>query len=475
MNYRPVIVWFRNDLRIEDNPALFYARETGAPVIAVYILDDRLAWAPGAASRWQLHHSLKSLAQDLESTGTKLILRRSDSQKAILALAEETGARGVFFNRRYYGKHIAIDDAVTAELEGAGVKVETFNGLLLREPWELKTGAGGPYRVFTPFWRSLRAMGPARQSPLPRLRRIKGPKRFPKSDRLEDWAFLPEKPDWAKEFADVWRPGENSARKRLNAFLQESIANYADERDRLDKEHVSRLSPCLALGVIGPLQIWSAVRKAVSEAQAEKFLSEVAWREFCYNLLYYNADLPEAPLRKEFADYPWRNDRKELTAWRKGLTGYPVVDAGMRQLWRTGWMHNRARMIAASFLVKDLQIPWQQGKAWFWDTLVDADLANNAANWQWVAGCGADAAPYFRIFNPIAQGEKFDQEGDYVREFVPELADLPAKFIHAPWTAPQAALENAGVTLGKSYPFPIINHKEARQRALAGYAEIKRV
>lgn len=478
MSKTPAILWFRNDLRIEDNPALFAARESGHPVIPVFILDENVEHAPGGASRWWLHHSLASLASDLEKAGVKLILRRGDTEKILLELVDETQASHVFWNRRYHNSQIEIDKALKSELTSKGVSVETFNGNLLREPWEVKTGSGGPYRVYTPFWKSLRTMGPARNEPLPRIRKINGPDAFPKSDALTSWRLMPRNPDWASEFATEWTPGEHGARDRLNDFLNEPVAHYADGRNRPDCDYTSKLSPHLAFGEISPIKIWHVTQDRiasgdVTQTSAEKFLSEIAWREFSCNLLFYNHQMPTTPLRSEFANYPWRNDEQALVAWQRGQTGYPIVDAGMRQLWRTGWMHNRVRMIVASFLIKDLLIDWRDGAEWFWDTLVDADLANNSASWQWVAGCGADAAPYFRIFNPITQGEKFDPNGDYVRKYVPELAKMPAKYIHAPWKAPQEILEKADVSLGKNYQKPFLDHSQARQRALDGYAEIR--
>ncbi len=473
------LVWFRRDLRLGDNPALDAARRRGGPVVPVYIHDESKPHAPGGASRWWLHHSLQALAADLEKAGAPLVLRRGPASAVLPALVEETGAGHVFWNRRYYPGHLDTDKNLKQELAGAGVAVETFNGSMLREPWELKTGAGGPYRVFTPFWKSLNQAGPARSATAPRPRKIEGPAKRPKSDKLQAWDLLPRNPDWAKEFHNVWTPGEAGAHARLNDFLSETIDDYKDGRDRPDKDYTSRLSPHLAFGEISPLQIWTATKVkmdsgAVGDSGGYKFLSELAWREFSSTLLYHNPRLPEEPLREAFADYPWRDDSQGLAAWKRGRTGYPIVDAGMRQLWRTGWMHNRVRMIVASFLIKDLLIPWQEGEAWFWDTLVDADLANNAASWQWVAGCGADAAPFFRIFNPVSQGQKFDPAGDYVREFVPELKNMPREHIHAPWKAPAELLDKAGVILGKSYPRPVVDHAAARHRALEGYNRIKR-
>ena len=475
---KPILVWLRNDLRMADNPALFHARESGAAVIPVFILDDGAPHGPGAAARWWLHHSLKALGDELTSAGATLILRRGASAETLNRLVEETGAGGVYWNRRYAPAHVDIDKAIKADLNRSGVEVHSFNGNLLREPWELKTQSGGPYKVYSPFWRALQKAGPARNDAFPSMRKINGPDRSPSSDRLDDWELRPTKPDWAKEIASVWTPGERGAQARLRAFFQDRVNHYAEGRDRPDRELTSRLSPHLAFGEISPLTIWRETQMRIgggdiSTSAAEKFLSEIAWREFSYTLLYHHRDLPSAPLRAEFASFDWRDDAIGFRAWRKGLTGYPIVDAGMRQLWRTGWMHNRVRMVVASFLIKDLLIPWQEGAAWFWDTLVDADLANNAASWQWVAGCGADAAPYFRVFNPVAQGRKFDPDGDYVRDFVTEIAGLPAKYIHAPWEAPENVLREAGVSLGKTYPKPILDHGEARRRALERYDRVK--
>ena len=478
MKKSPVIVWFRNDLRIEDNPALNAAHTSGAPVIGLYIYDQGLAHSLGAASLWWLYHSLKSLSRDLEKAGTRLITRKGDSAAIVSEVVNATNASSVFWNRRYFAPHVEIDKKLKTDLKKSGLTVETFNGALLREPWEVETKTGSPYRVFTPFWRALRAMGPARTDVLPLMRTIPGPSTYPPSDKIEDWKLLPTKPNWASEISETWTPGEKAARERLNSFLDGPIDHYKDGRDHPDTECTSRLSPHLVFGEISPLRIWRKTHQRIDSGEisiddGDKFLSEIAWREFSYSLLYYNPTLPEKPLQKKFASFPWQNNNADVKAWRRGLTGYPIVDAGMRQLWQTGWVHNRVRMVVASFLIKDLLVPWQEGEAWFWDTLVDADLANNSTSWQWVAGCGADASPYFRIFNPVTQGEKFDPTGDYVRQFVPELKKMPEKYIHAPWKAPENILELAEVTLGKTYPFPILDHGDARKRALAGYDKVK--
>ncbi len=473
-----VIVWLRRDLRLADNPALHAARETGAAVVPVFILDEDEAFAPGAAAKWWLHRSLASLGEALARAGAPLVLKRGDGADNVVRLATSLKASAVYWNRRYAPAHVAADKELKAALHEKGCEVKSFNGALLREPWELETKSGGPFRVYTPFWKALSSAGPAR-SVLPGLRKIKGPDAPLESDRLEDWDLPPEAPDWAGEFADAWTPGERGAHSVLNDFLDGPASGYARARDRPGRNGTSRLSPHLAFGEISAAQIWQATQAQIEAGRldrvaGEKFLSEIGWRDFAYNLLYFNEGMEERPLRSEFAGFPWRNDPKGLAAWRKGLTGYPVVDAGMRQLWRTGWMHNRIRMIVASFLVKDLLIPWQEGERWFWDTLVDADPANNAAGWQWVAGCGADAAPFFRIFNPISQGEKFDPEGDYVRRYVPELSRLSKASIHKPWMASDADLRRAGVTLGETYPKPIIDHAFARKRALEAFKTIKR-
>ncbi|MEL6380517.1 MAG: deoxyribodipyrimidine photo-lyase [Pseudomonadota bacterium] len=477
MTNAPVIIWFRRDLRVEDNPALAAAHETKQPVIPLFILEPESDSAPGAASRWWLHHALAALETRLADRGSKLILRTGPASDILPNLVKETGASQVFWNRRYGARDIETDKALKTTLTDDGVSVESFNGTLVCEPWETKTGSGGFYKVYTPFWKSIKAKGPSRKEQATRPDKLAVPDTWPDSTALAALDLLPTKPDWAAKFPD-WEPGEKGARAKLRAFLDGPVNGYDDDRNRPDIEGTSRLSPHLAWGEISPLQIWETTKDAVARGsvnddEADKFLSEVVWRDFAYNLLYYYPDIRDEPIKPEFADFPWDDDRDALTAWQKGQTGYPIVDAGMRQLYDTGWMHNRVRMITASFLIKDLIIPWQEGERWFWDCLVDADLANNAASWQWVAGCGADAAPYFRIFNPVSQGEKFDPQGDYVRTYVPELAALPKKHIHKPWEAPDAILQEAGVTLGETYPKPIVDHGEARKLALAGYDQIR--
>ncbi|MFY9655943.1 MAG: deoxyribodipyrimidine photo-lyase [Methylocystis sp.] len=466
----PAIVWFRDDLRLSDNPALTEAAASGVPLVALYVLDDAAMgdWRPGGASRWWLHLSLSSLAADLAACGVPLVLRRGAAEIVLPALIAETGATAVYWNRLYEPWAVRRDGEIKARLRAEGVKAESFNASLLFETSALRTTQGDPYRVFTPFWRACLAR-PAPEAPLPVPARLRGAT-APESERLKDWRLLPKKPDWAGGLREAWTPGESSAQARLADFAAKGAARYRESRNALGEDGVSRLSPHLHFGEISPRQVWTAIAAQAGEAGAP-YHRQLGWREFSRHLLFANPDLPAIPLDKSFARFPWREDKQQLQAWREGRTGYPLVDAAMRELWRTGYMHNRARLVAGSFLVKHLLIHWRAGEDWFWDTLVDADLANNANSWQWVAGCGADAAPYFRVFNPMLQGEKFDPEGCYVRRYVPELAGLEAKWIHHPWEAPKPLLEAAGVRLGESYPLPIVDHARARARALAAYAE----
>lgn len=479
MSKAPVIVWFRNDLRVADHPALSAAAATGAPVVALYVLDDVSAgrWVYGAASRWWLHGSLEALGRDVATLGGRLVLRRGAALEVVPALAAEIGAEAVYCSRAYEPWAAALERDLNARLEPRGVALRRFAGRLLHEPEAIRTQSGEPYRVYTPFWRAVLAAGQPRR-PLPTPSRLAPLAKMPASERLADWRLTPSKPDWAGGLRAAWMPGEAGARRRLETFLDRHIARYHEQRDVPSIEATSRLSPHLAFGEISPASVWHAARALEAREPAlargvEVFLKELAWREFSAHLLFHFPELPERPFRAEFAEFPWRRDSKALAAWQRGQTGYPIVDAGMRELWATGYMHNRVRMVVASFLVKHLLIPWQEGEAWFWDTLVDADLANNAASWQWVAGSGADAAPYFRIFNPVTQGTKFDAEGRYVRRWVGELARLPDGVIHAPWEAPQEVLAAAGVRLGETYPAPIVDHKAARERALDGYDVVK--
>ena len=475
------ILWFRRDLRVSDNPALEAAVATGRPVLPVYILDDDDAgdWRPGGASRWWLHGSLAALGSALERHSNELVLRRGSAATVLAALVEETDASHVFWNRRYEPWAKARDEEIKSMLKASGVDAQSFNGSLLREPWEVQTKAGAPYKVFTPYWRALRALGePPAPSPAPED--ILAPAQRPESDGLDSWELRPTTPDWAAGLRETWQPGEDSAQTRIAAFAEDIVFSYREARDLPGVAGTSRLSPHLHFGEISPRQIWqSVVSSALTHFRdpmpkgVETYLSEIAWREFSYHLLFHFPKLPHEPLRPQFAGFDWEDDPEGLGRWQRGETGYPIVDAGMRELWTTGWMHNRVRMIVASFLIKDLLIHWREGAAWFWDTLVDADLASNSASWQWVAGSGTDAAPYFRVFNPTLQGAKFDPEGDYVRRWVPEIASLPNKLIHAPWTASPLELADAGLTLGADYPMPVVDHGFARTRALERLKRLK--
>jgi deoxyribodipyrimidine photo-lyase len=466
----PAVVWFRDDLRLADQAALRSAVETGRPVLPVFILDDQAAgrWAQGGASRWWLHHSLAALRASLAEQGVELVLRRGDSVAIMTQIVGETGAAEIFTGGSSDPWVRSLDTAVS---EAVGVALHRMRTRTLFHPDSVRTKAGGAYGVYTPFANACLALG-GPQPPLPPPATLRPAARL-RSDRLEDWDLLPTRPDWAGGLRDTWTPGEAGAMRRAQMFLGEALVGYPLARDRPAGDGTSMLSPHLHFGEISAVQVWHMAQRRPNSRGREVFIRELLWREFCAHLLWHHPELPEAPLRPAFAAMPWRDDATGLKAWQRGRTGVPIVDAGMRQLWQIGWMHNRVRMIVASFLVKHLMIPWQSGEAWFWDTLVDADMGNNAANWQWVAGCGADAAPYFRIFNPVLQGRKFDPDGEYVRHFLPELAKLDPRHIHAPWEAGPEGLAQAGVVLGETYPKPIINLAEGRARALDAYARIR--
>ena len=480
MSGGPTLVWFRRDLRLEDNPALHAALERGGPVIPVYIWapEEEGVWSPGSASRWWLHQSLVALDARLRSKGSMLILRHGKSLAVLRTLIQESRAEAVVWSRCYEPAVSARDTEVEAMLREQGIRVESFKASLLFEPWTVANKEGRPFQVFTPFWKTCLAFSEP-PSPLPSPGHVPGPDQWPATSSIQELGLEP-RIDWAISMREMWRPGEQGAVDRLQHFLEEAALAYAQNRDRPDSPSTSRLSPYLHFGEISPRQVWRAVRKravrrrgAEAKQQTEAYLRQLGWREFAYHLLHHFPHTTQEPLRQEFSAFPWRTDQQQLRAWQRGRTGYPFVDAGMRELWTTGWMHNRVRMVAASFLVKHLLLPWPEGARWFWDTLVDADLANNTLGWQWVAGCGADAAPYFRIFNPVSQGEKFDPNGDYVRRWAPELKHLPAEWIHHPWEAPSSVLEKAGVELGRSYPLPIVGHTSARVRALDALNRIK--
>ena len=478
----PSIVWFRNDLRLADNPALHAAKERGAPILCVFVLELDNGLRPlGAASRWWLHHSLEVLAAALDAAGARLDVFSGEAGEIIPALAKKAQAGALLFNRRYGGSAVKLDERIEAAVASEDVAVDVYNGRLLFEPWDIKTKAGGSYGVYTPYWRACLAEGLPDET-LPTPRKLEGasyPSGGPKRCAIAALDLLPTKVDWAKGWRDSWTPGEDGARARLRDFLKDGLADYVDERNRLAASSgTSRLSPHLRFGEISPRTIVAAVKAKETKANAKgakSYLSEIGWREFDYHNLHYHPDVAEKNLHGQFDRMPWETlAKRDLQRWQRGQTGFPVVDAGMRELWATGYMHNRVRMITASFLIKDLMCDWRIGEKWFWDTLCDADPANNTMNWQWVAGSGADAAPFFRIFNPVTQGEKFDPDGEYVRHWVPELAKLKGKTIHAPWTLDRETLEAADVELGKTYPEPMVDHKAARQRALDAYETVKK-
>jgi len=451
MRQGPSLVWLRQDLRLSDNPAMAAALERRCPVLPVFIWapEEEGAWLPGAASRWWLAQSLAELSAELRNRGSRLILRRGPASKALRSLVAESGAAAVFWNRRYEPAAAARDRLLQPQLREQGLLAESFNGNLLFEPGSIRNQSGKPFRVFTAFWRACLAQQtppPAKNAP----QRLPAPKNWPHSLDISELGLEPEA-DWAGGFRESWQPGESGARRQLKRFLEEALAAYPVNREKPPLAGTSRLSPHLHFGELSPGQVWRTVLERIQDnpAACHAYLRQMGWREFAYYLLHHYPNTPEEPLRPEFAAFPWRREAKGLTAWREGRTGYPLVDAGMRELRRTGWMHNRVRMVVASFLVKHLLIRWQEGAAWFWDTLVDADLANNTLGWQWVAGCGTDAAPYFRIFNPWIQAEKFDPYGEYRRRWVRELEG------------------------GRDYPPPIVDHNQARDRALEAWARIK--
>jgi deoxyribodipyrimidine photo-lyase len=463
-----IIHWFRQDLRLADNPALHRAAAAGR-VLPVFVLDDVNAGSlrRGAASRWWLHHSLAALDRSLQG---RLVLLRGDAMDLVPALAAQVGATAVHWNRCYEPWRIARDTKLKEKLAAHGVAAVSTNGSLLWEPWDVSNAAGKPYQVFTPFYRKgcLNAGAPRLPLPRPEPLTLAGPPAG--ALPLAALELLP-RIRWDRQLEPHWQIGEEAATARLAAFLAGGLRGYREGRDFPARPHTSRLSPALHFGEVSPNQLWYGARAGAEGPDLDHFLNELAWREFSYALLYHHPTLPTDNLQPSFDAFPWDDEETLLRAWQRGGTGIPFVDAGMRELWQTGWMHNRVRMVTGSFLVKNLLLHWQHGEAWFRDCLVDADLAANSASWQWVAGCGADAAPYFRIFNPVLQGRRFDPDGAYTRRFVPELAGLPDRWLFAPWEAPAAVLQAAGVTLGENYPRPVVDLATSRQRALAAYAE----
>jgi deoxyribodipyrimidine photo-lyase len=473
---KAAILWFRRDLRLADHSALAQAVASNAMIAPVFILDEDngIPERLSGAARWWLDHSIRALAKSLETRGNQLILRRGDALSSLLQIAAQIGATDIYASRSYSPKLDRFDAELQDILRGHGIALHLCEGHLLHDPRSIRSLSGQPYRVFTPFWKAMcagtepHALISAPDHILPVNQEIS-------SDRLSDWQLSPAKPNWAKDFGSLWQPGEEAALSRLEEFVEGDINGYAEQRDvpALDSA-TSRLSPHLAFGEIAPARLWHATSKSNSPAEDRGvFRKEVAWRDFCYGLLQSEPNLAERNWNQSFDRFEWQFDQSAFDAWKRGQTGYPIVDAGMRELWRYGTMHNRVRMIVASFLVKHLLIDWRYGEQWFSDTLVDIDVASNPANWQWVAGSGADAAPFFRIFNPILQGEKFDKQGNYVRRHVPELQNMPDRYIHRPFDAPETIMIKAGVRLGQTYPKPIIDHSFARQRALDAYANVK--
>jgi deoxyribodipyrimidine photo-lyase len=473
MTGQPTILWFRRDLRLADNLSVDFVAEGAAPVIPLFILDERepYCWDTGGASRWWLHHSLLSLDRSLQELGGGLTLRRGDTVEELDRLVHETNARCISWSEVAGPEAMRLDRTIIEQL-GSRLDINRFRNHLLHT-YSVRTEAGGIYKVFTPFWKACLQL-PQPATPLHAPDHLNFGNATLPSDRLEDWRLTPTSPDWATGLRDSWLPGEHGTRLRMQDLL-EKAGSYSETRDCPAADATSRLSPHLHFGEISPRQIWHDIRHFCepSDRGAEAFVRQLYWRDFSHYLLENFPDLPVAPLRSEFARFPWRSDQQGLQAWQHGQTGYPMVDAGMRELWQTGWMHNRVRMLVASLLVKHLLIPWQEGAGWFRNTLVDADQANNSASWQWVAGCGTDAAPYFRIFNPVTQGRKFDPQGRYVKQWVPELERLDAAWVHAPWEAPASVLAQAGVQLGKNYPHAIVEHGYARERALAGWKSLR--
>lgn len=469
MNPSSTIFWFRQDLRLADNPGLFEAVKNGS-VLPIYIFDDNDPFKMGAASQWWLHYSLKSLNQSLDG---QLNFYVGNALEVISKLIHKQKIQAVYWNRCYEPQRIEQDNSIEHQLKQDNIACEIFQSSLLWEPKEVLKSDGKPYKVFTPFYRHALST-PFSRDLFPAPKKVtfaKDPNNITTLDALK---LLPCHP-WQHSLEEACDVGEQAAQKKLHQFLKDGLLGYQKNRDYPARPNLSRLSPHLHFGEISPHQIWHALEaKGINKLKkdADYFLRELTWREFSYSLLIHFPELPWKNFQPKFDRFPWKKNQTFLTAWQHGKTGYPIVDAGMRELWQTGTMHNRVRMITASFLVKNLLIHWHEGAAWFWDCLVDADLANNSVNWQWVAGSGVDAAPYFRIFNPVLQGEKFDPQGEYTCHFVPELKAMPKKFLFKPWEASETILENAGVTLGKNYPHPIVNLQESRDRALDAYHEL---
>ena len=476
MNDNINIYWIRQDLRLMDNPALTAAVNNG-PIIPIYILDEESPKEHklGQSSRLWLHHSLIQLNRKFDN---KLLIAKGNPEDILINICDLEGVNNIFWNRDYEPWSIIRDKQIKQNLSEKNIQVSTFNSSLLWEPWDVKKNDNTPYRVFTPYFRRgcLNAKTPRRPIHKPD-NIIYHPINCFKPIQIND-LNLQSDYKWKDNIIAQWSIGEDAAQKRLNEFVDNELDGYKEGRNFPTKKNVSRLSPYLHWGEISPNTVWYKVKdkndlEVKNHQDTDHFLSEMGWREFSHSLLYYFPELPKKNLQKKFDKFSWNIDETKLKAWQRGKTGYPIVDAGMRELWLTGYMHNRLRMIVGSFLVKNLLLHWNEGEKWFWDCLVDADLANNSAGWQWIAGCGADAAPYFRIFNPITQGLKFDPNGEYVRKYIPEISKLPNKYLFNPWEAPYEELERANVTLGDTYPKPIVDLKISRQDALSAFAQLK--
>ena len=472
----PIIYWFRNDLRLLDNPSLHYAVETGKPIFFVYIDDAKAGWAPGAASRWWLHQSLLSLQKDLSELNAKLYYFSGSNIEILSKLAAEIQSDQIVYSRVYEPAAIDQDRKLLTLLNDKNVELNISQGNVLFRPGSVLNKQGNTYRVFTPFYKACRELGITSQT-------IERPKKLlPFSYKgnclsLEELDFLPNKP-WQNGLKARWKPGEKNAGQLLKKFVRGNLFQYSENRDFPNLDSTSHLSPYLHFGEISPQRIIYHLTEIGNEhprleVEAEKLIRQLVWREFACHILVSYPFTTDKPFQDKFSKFPWkRSDKKLVQAWQQGKTGYPLIDAGMRELWATGYMHNRVRMIVASFLTKNGLIHWKEGALWFWDTLVDADLAQNSMNWQWVAGCGVDAAPYFRIFNPITQSKRFDSEGSYIRRWCPVLSDLPSKYIHAPWEAPDHILKLANVKISVNYPEPILDLKDTRERALQVFQSI---
>ncbi len=466
------LVWFRNDLRLSDHVALTAAARNGLSIVTCYVYDDTVDDAPGGARRWWLHASLRALSTDIAERGGDLLLRRGKAAAQVASVAVANAVAEVHCLKSHTPNGRIAEAELAKLLAARGIKLVLHAGDTLFDPEQIRSGSGQPLKVFTAFWNACVRSGSV-GTPLPVPSKLPFVRSVVPGDSLDAWALEPKSPDWAGDIRAAWTPGEAGARARLAAFAAGPLHAYRAERDRPDREGSSRLSPHLSFGEVSPRAAWAAAAGRNRGENEAAFLRELGWREFARHLVWHWPRFPHESFRAEFRRFPWRDDAAALARWQRGQTGYPLIDAGMRELWHTGWMHNRVRMVAASFLVKHLLVPWQQGASWFWDTLVDADLANNAVGWQWVAGSGADAAPYFRVFNPLLQAQKFDPDGHYVRRWIPELSALPTEFLHDPSAAPESALRTASVVLGQTYPVPIVAHSAARARALAAYARAR--